>query len=200
MMTSLTSYYYPDLKKKGYWTPTVGLARQLVFRERARTYIYNDGGGNDTVGIGHRITEREKRTDSLSIGGKSVRLSTVARSRVSDKRHLTTTEIEILFLQDLRQKTIALNRLIEPVRARITQAEFDVLLFFAYNAGEGNLRKASFFKALLRGASRKQVAELWRSAVSTSKGRKLHELVDRRIDEANAYLTGNLDLLGQDKR
>lgn len=199
-MTKSTSYFYPDLRAKGYLTPTVGLARQLVFRERARTYIHDDGGGNDTIGIGHRITEREKSTDSLSIGGASIRLSTIARSRASNKRHLTKREIEILFLQDLRQKTIAVNRLIEPVRARISQGEFDVLLFFAYNAGEGNLRRASFFKALLRGASRQQVADLWRSAVSTSKGRKLRELSDRRADEANAYLTGNINLLAQDKR
>lgn len=199
-MTKSTSYLYPDLRAKGYLTPTVGLARQLIFRERARTFIHDDGGGNDTIGIGHRITKREKITDSILIGSESIQLSTLARSRTSNKRHLTKLEIETLFLQDLRQKTIAVNRLIEPVRARISQEEFDVLLFFAYNAGEGNLRRAPFFKALLRGASRKQVADLWRAAVSTSKGRRLRELADRRADEADAYLTGNINLLAQDKR
>jgi GH24 family phage-related lysozyme (muramidase) len=85
---------------------------------RAKRWVpYQDSEGNCTIGHGHLIQPAQPCTPSLV-----------------KKWTLTNAQVEALLLQDLQIRVKKVNQLL--TRA-VTQAQFDALVDFVYNAGPG---------------------------------------------------------------
>jgi lysozyme len=91
---------------------------------------YADSAGWATVGVGHLITPAHK----------GVTGSDRHRFRVFGPRDADT-----LLASDLRRFETAVNR---AVRVPLSQAEFDALVSFAFNVGEGGFRSSSVLRDL----------------------------------------------------
>jgi len=98
---------------------------------------------------------------------------------VSADMTITEREAETILKSDLRRFENAVNRL---VKVPLTQNQFDALISFTFNVGEGNLAKSTLLKKLNKGDYQAVPAELakWNKAG----GKVLRGLVARRSAEA----------------
>jgi GH24 family phage-related lysozyme (muramidase) len=132
--------------------------------------LYGEAQGNPTIGVGHLIKNNERDFYSIYLDGKS---------KLGDE------QIQSILMKDLSPRENTLNRLL---KNQITQNMFDSLLSLMFNAGSGN---RYFVKAIEEtNKSNYDIAsEVIRSGPTTTNGKSLDSLVDRRNDEANIYLS-----------
>jgi lysozyme len=135
----------------------------LTQQEGERLASYKDSGGRWTIGVGHL----------MSTGGAGV--------------HLTHEQSQQLLTQDLARFEAALNWCW--VTRPITQHQFNALVSFAFNLGEGALRKSSLLK-LVNAGNTNAVAitnafKLWRNV----NGKPSPPIEARRLREAALFLT-----------
>ena len=101
---------------------------------------------------------------------------------------MTITELmaNTLLAIDLQKFENTINRL---VKKPLTQAEFDSLVSFVFNVGEGNFAKSTMLKLLNQGHFdlAAQQFERWIYA----KGKALNGLKKRRLAEKTLFLTKN---------
>lgn len=134
----------------------------LVSHEGSVPVVYLDPVGIPTACVGHT--------------------KTVTRADVGkDVSHLC----EQLLAEDTHEAQEAVR---EAVHAKITQAQFDALVSFTFNVGEGNLRKSTLLRKLNAG-------DCWGAAAEFPKwvyarGVKLRGLELRRADERRWFETG----------
>ncbi len=128
--------------------------------------LYNDAAGHATIGFGHLVhkgpingTEPEEFKKGIS------------RERALE-----------IFLADAAPKEEVVTHL---VKVPITQDQFDALVSFAFNCGEGALAGSSALKAINEGrmADVPAALALWNKAG----GKVLPGLVKRRADEGSAF-------------
>jgi lysozyme len=134
----------------------------LTREEGERLESYKDSGGKWTIGVGHL----------MSTGGAGV--------------HLTHEQSQQLLTQDLARFEAAVNKV---VTRTITQHQFNALVSFAFNLGEGALRQSSLLK-LVNAGSNDAVAitnafKLWRNV----NGKPSPPIEARRLREAALFLT-----------
>jgi lysozyme len=134
----------------------------LTQQEGERLTSYKDSGGRWTIGVGHL----------MSTGGAGV--------------HLTHEQSQQLLTQDLARFEAAVNK---AVTRPITQHQFNALVSFAFNLGEGALRKSSLLR-LVNAGSTDAVAitnafKLWRNVNS----KPSPPIEARRLREAALFLT-----------
>jgi lysozyme len=134
----------------------------LTQQEGERLTSYKDSGGKWTIGVGHL----------MSTGGAGV--------------HVTHEQSQQLLTQDLARFEAAVNK---AVTRTITQHQFNALISFAFNLGEGNLKKSSLLR-LVNAGSTDAVAitnafKIWRNV----NGKPSAAIEARRLREAALFLT-----------
>jgi lysozyme len=98
----------------------------IVGNEALILHPYRDPAGHLTIGVGHLLTQDEIGKGVIVINGEKVRWRT---------DYLTEEQGMALFAQDLGRFEDAVNS----YGLELTQNQFDVLVDFAFNAGEGAL-------------------------------------------------------------
>ena len=134
-----------------------GLALTERF-ETLRLEAYKDVAGVWTIGWGHTGPE------------------------VIEGLTITKDEADFLLEQDTQTAVDAVNRL---VTVSLTQSEFDALVDFVFNAGQGNFRKSTLLRLLNEGdyqGAAKQF-DLWDHAG----GKVVAGLLRRRQDETQEF-------------
>lgn len=134
----------------------------LTQQEGERLTSYKDSGGRWTIGVGHL----------MSSGAAGV--------------HLTHEQSQALLSQDLARFEAAVGRL---VKVPLTQHQFNALVSFCFNLGEGALQKSSLLK-LVNAGCRDAVAitnafKLWRKV----NGQPSSDIEARRLREAALFFT-----------
>lgn len=122
-------------------------------------YVYKDAAGHPTIGYGHLIKSGEKFTS------------------------ITKKEGIMLLKNDLIQFENGINRL---VRVPLTQGEFDALVSFAFNLGNGALQRSTLLMKLNRLEYGDAADEFTRWVYAG--GRRLKGLVRRREAERAMFL------------
>lgn len=146
-------------------------AKQLIAApgwEDLETEWYPDSGGEPTIGVGHLLTLKERKTKTLVIGGVSVDYT----------KGLTRQQCFDLFAQDLIPVEKTVN---ESVKVPLTQNQFDALVSFVFNIGNYAFKNST----LLLKLNQERYAEVptqmkrWNKV----KGRIVKGLVNRREKE-----------------
>lgn len=138
-----------------------GLA-SLEGHEAVVQKVYKDTTGTPTVCMGHT------GTDLPAVG-------TLVSKEMCDR----------LTRQDVSKYSKSVGQL---VKTPITQGQFDALVDFELNVGEGSFSRSTLLKKINLGQCIPAAGEF--SKWQTSKGVVLRGLVIRRHDEATAWLAG----------
>lgn len=139
--------------------------------------LYDDPAGHCTIGIGHLVHRGNCN------GSEPEQF----------RRGLTKQEAYDLFAQDAARFVAAVNRL---VRVSLTQNQFDALVSFTYNLGEGALEESTLLRKVNAGDYAGAAAEFGKWVKAD--GKLLPGLVRRRKDEAELFLTPDDDTPDQE--
>lgn len=102
------------------------------------THEYLDSGGAPTIGIGHLLTRSERTSGKILIGGQAL-----------DYRNgLTEQQCWDLLDQDLDSVQSTVNA---AVTVPLNQNQFDALVSFTFNVGDGAFRGSTLLKLLNQG-------------------------------------------------
>ena len=102
------------------------------------THVYIDSGGEPTIGIGHLLTRSERMSGKIVIDGKAV----VYRN------NLTEEQCWALLDQDLDDTEKCVN---DAVKVELNQNQFDALVSFVFNVGNGAFLGSTLLKVLNQG-------------------------------------------------
>lgn len=131
--------------------------------ERCRLEKYRDVAGKWTIGVGHLITREEL------MGGKF-------------DNGISPAEAIKLFVKDVRPAESAVNRL---VKCHLLQHQFDALVSFVFNLGEGNFRKSTLLRKLNQWNYDAVPGELRKWVYAD--GKKSKGLINRRENEIKLW-------------
>lgn len=144
---------------------SVGGIDLITFFEGIRTQAYKDPVGVWTIGIGHTAA--------------------AGPPNVTPGKIITIEQALAMFNNDVKQYEDAVKRL---VKVDLNQDQFDALVSWTYNLGEGNLSKSSMLKVLNRGMYTRAAHEMMRWDRA---GRyQLRGLTRRRGAEVGLFLRG----------
>ena len=126
--------------------------------ESCRLVAYADSKGVPTIGWGH--------TEGVHLG-----------------MHCTQDQADKWLLQDIQVAVFAVNRL---VTVDLTQEEFDALVDFTFNVGQGNFSSSTLLKDLISGnfSAASNEFERW----DKCGGKVLAGLLRRRVAEKAEFL------------
>jgi GH24 family phage-related lysozyme (muramidase) len=142
--------------------------------EGLRTRLYNDPAGHCTVGIGH-LVHRGRCNGAAS---EAPFRNGISREKAFD-----------LMRTDAAGFVRAVNRL---VARDLEQHEFDALVSFAYNVGDGALQRSTALRELNHG-NKQAVPALIMPFVHDDKGNVIAGLVRRRQAEGDLFAHGDYD-------
>lgn len=135
---------------------------------------YLDSGGAPTIGIGHLLTRSERTSGKIVIGGKAL-----------DYRNgLTEPQCWDLLDQDLNDVESTVNK---SVAVPLNQNQFDALVSFAFNVGNGAFRGSTLLKLLNQRQYDQVPAELRRW--NRDNGHVVQGLSNRREKEVALWNT-----------
>lgn len=131
--------------------------------EGFRAEAYQDSAGIWTTGYGHT-------------------------GNVRPGEEVTAEEAEVLLVSDVSRAETAVRRL---VKVPLRQHEFDALVDFCFNLGEGNLARSTLLNELNSGNYEAVVRELPKWCLCSRNGKKikLQGLFDRRMSELKLWQT-----------
>jgi lysozyme len=137
--------------------------RAFLTREEGEVlHEYLDAGGKPTIGVGHLLTTYTKG------------------------RTITHEQSQQLLTADLARFEAAVNRL---VRGPLNQHQFNALVSFAFNLGEGALTKSSLLRLVNAGSIEagdiREAFRIWRNV----NGKPNAGIETRRLREAALFLT-----------
>jgi lysozyme len=154
----------------------VGQSGKNLFKEWEGlvTHEYPDSGGAPTIGIGHLLTRSERTSGKINIGEEAL-----------DYRDgLTEQQCWDLLDQDLDVAERAVN---EAVTVALNQNQFDALVSFTFNVGEGAFRGSTLLKLLNQEQYDEVPAQLRRWV--RDNGQIVQGLVNRREKEITLWNT-----------
>lgn len=153
----------------------VGPAGKALFAEweglELREYL--DSGGAPTIGIGHLLTPAERRSGKLAIAGEALRY----------RDGLTEAQCWTLLEQDLDPVERCVN---QRVHVPLGQNQFDALVSFVLNVGEGAFAGSTLLRLLNQGLYGDVPAQLRRWVFDN--GIRVRGLVNRREKEITLWL------------
>ncbi|MGR8980830.1 MAG: lysozyme [Gammaproteobacteria bacterium] len=138
------------------------------------THEYLDSGGAPTIGIGHLLTRSERMSGKIVIKGQGF----------AYRNGLTEQQCWDLLDQDLDGTEKAVN---EAVTVPLNQNQFDALVSFVFNVGDGAFRGSTLLK-LLNQRQYDQVPVQLRRWVRDN-GHMVQGLVNRREKEIALWNT-----------
>jgi len=138
------------------------------------THEYLDSGGAPTIGIGHLLTRSERTSGKIVIGGQAI-----------DYRNaLTEQQCWDLLDQDLDSTERTVNG---AVIAPLNQNQFDALVSFTFNVGDGAFRGSTLLRLLNQGQYDQVPAQLRRW--DKDNGHVVRGLINRREKEITLWNT-----------
>jgi GH24 family phage-related lysozyme (muramidase) len=157
---------------------------ELIASEGYKAQVYDDANGRivssydqvsgyPTIGIGHLITDKERKKFAKYLGGG---------------KEMSESQVSRLLSYDIKRFTDHLNK---ELNIDVTQPMFDALTAYAFNIGvNSNFLKRTIEKINSKDFS--SAASIILSGPTTSKGVVLDGLVRRRLKEAEQFLSGGL--------
>ena len=97
--------------------------------------VYPDSNGNDSIGVGHKLTQQEINSKRIIINGKSIDYS----------EGLTSDQIAALWNQDVQWAVNFVNKL---VKVPLSQNQFNALVDFGVNIGIGEFQSSTLLRLL----------------------------------------------------
>ena len=138
------------------------------------THEYLDSGGAPTIGIGHLLTRSERTSGKVVIGGQAL-----------DYRNgLTEQQCWDLLDQDLSGSQGTVN---DAVKVSLNQNQFDALVSFVFNVGDGAFRGSTLLRVLNQGQYDQVPNQLKRWNMDN--GHVVQGLVNRRAKEIALWNT-----------
>jgi lysozyme len=138
------------------------------------THEYLDSGGAPTIGIGHLLTRSERTSGKITIGGQAL-----------DYRNgLTEQQCWDLLDLDLTGSEAVVN---DAVKVSLNQNQFDALVSFVFNVGDGAFRSSTLLRLLNQGQPDQVPAQLQRWVMDN--GHVVQGLVNRRNKEIALWNT-----------
>lgn len=138
------------------------------------THEYLDSGGAPTIGIGHLLTRSERTSGKISIGGQAL-----------DYRNgFTEQQCWDLLDEDLAGSEAVVN---DAVKVSLSQNQFDALVSFVFNVGDGAFRSSTLLRLLNQGQYDQVPAQLQRWNMDN--GHVVQGLVNRRNKEIALWNT-----------
>ena len=131
-------------------------------------------GGNDTIGIGHKITQQEYKSGYLTIGGRIVSIDDT----------LTPKQVKDLYHQDV---LLASAKLRKGLKVDVTPNQYKALLSFVYNTG--SFANTELAQAINSG-NKEEINTQWKRWVNVQQGDKKVEsdvLKKRRANELKLF-------------
>ncbi len=101
------------------------------------------------------------------------------------KKKITPAEAEVLLVSDLPKYANGVER---NVKSTINQNQFDALVSFVYNLGEGNFKSSTLLKKINKNPNDTTIRNEFAKWVKAG-GKTLAGLVKRRADEAELYFS-----------
>ena len=132
------------------------------------THEYLDSGGAPTIGIGHLLTRSERTSGKIVIRGQAF----------TYRDGFTEQQCWDLLDQDLDGTERTVN---EAVTVPLNQNQFDALVSFAFNVGDGAFRGSTLLRLLNQGQY-DQVPEQLRRWIRDN-GHVVQGLINRREKE-----------------
>jgi lysozyme len=153
----------PGRKMVGAFVLSVAALAGIKLHEGSVHQVYLDPVGIPTVCVGHTATVTKK-----DVG-----------------RVVSPALCDVLLREDLRYAEAAVKRL---VKVPVTQGQYDALVSFTFNVGEGNLATSSLLKFVNGGQCYRAASEFPKWVYA--KGKRLPGLVKRRADERKVFEAG----------
>jgi len=140
----------------------------LKLWEGFKTKVYKDCAGYLTIGVGHLLTDAEKKNGVIKAGSLTIDFN----------KTISEAEVEAILKQDLKSFVAAVNTL---VKSKLNQNQFDALTSFCFNVGQGNFKASTLLKVLNEGKYADVPSQLkkWNRAG----GKVVQGLVNRRENE-----------------
>ena len=111
--------------------------------------------------------------------------STVTKDDVMNKKTITSAEADALLRKDILVSELAVKT---NVKSALNQNQYDALVSFVFNLGEGNLRKSTLLKKVNANPSDPTIRDEFNKWVNGG-GKRLPGLVKRRSEEADMYFS-----------
>lgn len=121
---------FEGIERKGGNSRRAPSNANLSSEDPKKYYVYLDPIGLETIGIGHLITDKEKRSGEIVINGTPKKL----------RNGLSYNEVLELKRQDADKFESAVRN---NITVPLTQGMFDALVSFSFNLGTGVLRPRS---------------------------------------------------------
>lgn len=138
------------------------------------THVYLDSGGAPTIGIGHLLTRSERTSGKI-----------VIREMELDYREgLTEQQCWELLDQDLSVVVTTVNN---AVTVPLSQNQFDTLVSFTFNVGDGAFRNSTLLKLLNQEKYDQVPTQLKRWIMDN--GQVVRGLINRREKEITLWNT-----------
>jgi lysozyme len=112
----------------------------LIDSEGSAQETYLDQAGLPTIGVGHCLTRSEISSGKIELSNGS--MIDLRNNRISQ------TNIKRLLQDDLTSRENLVNRL---VKVPLAQGQFDALVHFVFNVGNGAFKNSTLLKKLNRG-------------------------------------------------
>jgi lysozyme len=133
-------------------------------REKRELKSYPDPGQKPTIGYGHLITKDEEKAGTFKGG-------------------IDEATADRILAQDVAKAEAAVRRL---VKVPVSQNEYDALVSYVFNIGEGNFAGSQLLGKLNAG-DYEEVGKFFTQSFITANGKKLPGLIERRIDEQKLF-------------
>lgn len=135
-------------------------------------HVYRDQAGLPTIGIGHLLTRRELMANVVYIKGAAIPLD----------KDITEQQSLDLLAQDLKPAEAEVNN---HVKVPLTQNQFDALVIFAFNIGEGGFESSSALRDVNAGNMSKVPADMAKWNKITDPKTKKHVVCEGLVDRRN---------------
>jgi lysozyme len=117
------------------------LGRQMLTElEGFKTRMYHDSAGLPTIGVGHLITQQELAQGYILIRATG--------QKINWREEISRDDVDAILEQDLPEYEGAVTRL---VSGEIAQHQFDALVSFCFNVGEGAFARSTLLKMINAG-------------------------------------------------
>lgn len=152
----------------------VGQSGKNLFKqwEGLVKHEYLDSGGAPTIGIGHLLTRSERTSGKILIGGQAY----------DYRNELTEEQCWQLLDQDLDDAEASVNEVVE---VPLNQNQFDALVSFVFNVGNGAFRNSTLVKKLNQGHYDEVPRQLLRWVKDN--GHVVQGLINRREKEIGLW-------------